>query len=100
MKADIHPAYQQVVFHDISCDFKFVTGSCIQTDKTIEHEGQEYPLVTIDISSESHPFYTGKQKLLDTEGRVAKFYRKYGFQPEPVEGEEAPAADETASDEA
>jgi large subunit ribosomal protein L31 len=82
MKANIHPEYRQVLFRDISCDFEFVTGSCIQTNDTAEFEGQEYPLVVIDISSESHPFYTGTQKLMDTAGRVEKFYRKYGFQRE------------------
>ncbi|TNE89199.1 MAG: type B 50S ribosomal protein L31 [Deltaproteobacteria bacterium] len=80
MKADIHPEYRQVLFRDISCDFEFVTGSCVKTDQTAEFEGQEYPLVVIDISSESHPFYTGTQKLMDTAGRVEKFYRKYGFE--------------------
>ena len=82
MKADIHPNYRQVLFRDISCDFEFVTGSCIETDQTAEYEGQEYPLVVIDISSASHPFYTGTQKLLDSAGRVEKFYQKYGFQRE------------------
>lgn len=82
MKADIHPNYRQVLFRDISCDFEFVTGSCIETDQTAEFEGQEFPLVVIDISSASHPFYTGTQKLLDSAGRVEKFYQKYGFQRE------------------
>lgn len=79
MKTDIHPEYRFVVFRDISADFQFLTKSCVQTRETVEFEGQEYPLVTIDISSESHPFYTGTQKLLDTEGRVERFYKKYGF---------------------
>jgi large subunit ribosomal protein L31 len=79
MKPDIHPEYRFVVFRDISADFQFLTRSCIQTRETTEFEGQEYPLVTVDISSESHPFYTGTQKLLDTEGRVERFYKKYGF---------------------
>ncbi len=79
MKTDIHPEYRFVVFRDISADFQFLTKSCVETRETIEFEGQEYPLVTIDISSESHPFYTGTQKLLDTEGRVERFYKKYGF---------------------
>jgi len=79
MKADIHPEYRFVVFRDISADFQFLTKSCVQTRDTTDFEGEEYPLVTIDISSESHPFYTGTQKLLDTEGRVERFYKKYGF---------------------
>lgn len=82
MKADIHPEYRQVVFQDVSCDFQFVTGSCVQTDKTTTFEGEEYPLVVVDISSESHPFYTGTQKNLDTAGRIEKFYKKYGFKRE------------------
>ncbi|MCO4743504.1 MAG: type B 50S ribosomal protein L31 [Proteobacteria bacterium] len=91
MKADIHPDYRQVVFRDVSCDFEFLTGSCAQTDKTTTFEGEEYPLIVIDISSESHPFYTGTQKILDSAGRVEKFYQKYGFQRE--EGHEAPTAE-------
>jgi len=79
MKADIHPDYRFVVFRDISADFEFLTKSCVQTRETTTYEGEEYPLITIDISSESHPFYTGTQKLLDTEGRVERFYKKYGF---------------------
>ncbi len=79
MKPDIHPEYRFVVFRDISADFQFLTKSCMQTRETTEFEGTEYPLVTIDISSESHPFYTGTQKLLDSEGRVERFYKKYGF---------------------
>ena len=80
MKPDIHPDYRPVVFRDISCDFEFVTRSCIQTKQTTEIDGVEYPLVVIDISSESHPFYTGKQKVMDTAGRIEKFYQKYGFE--------------------
>lgn len=79
MKPDIHPEYRYVVFRDVSCDFEFLTRSTIETDKTTEYDGQEYPLVVIDISSKSHPFYTGTQKILDTEGRVDRFYKKYGL---------------------
>lgn len=85
MRADIHPEYRPVVFKDVSCDFQFLTRSCVQTRETTTFEGQEYPLVVIDISSESHPFYTGTQKILDTEGRVERFYRKYGFANEEEE---------------
>ena len=82
MKEGIHPAnYRFVVFKDVSCDFQFVTRSTIDTDKTTEVDGVEYPLVNIDISAASHPFYTGTQKIVDTEGRVERFYRKYGFRP-------------------
>jgi large subunit ribosomal protein L31 len=79
MKPDIHPEYRYVVFRDVSCDFEFLTRSTIETDKTTEYDGAEYPLVVIDISSQSHPFYTGTQKILDTEGRVDRFYKKYGL---------------------
>lgn len=82
MREGIHPkSYRFVVFKDVSCDFQFVTRSTIDTDKTIEVDGVEYPLVNIDISAASHPFYTGTQKIVDTEGRVERFYRKYGFKP-------------------
>lgn len=77
MKKEIHPDYRDVLFHDISADFKVVTRSTIATRDTIEHEGRTLPLVKVDISSASHPFYTGTQRVLDTEGRVDKFKKKY-----------------------
>lgn len=79
MKPDIHPEYRYVVFRDVSADFEFLTRSTMPSKETTEFNGQEYPLIRLDISSESHPFYTGNQKLLDTAGRVDKYYRKYGF---------------------
>ncbi|KQV47490.1 type B 50S ribosomal protein L31 [Pseudoduganella sp. S-14] len=78
MKADIHPDYREVLFHDLSCDFKFITRSTIQTRDTATHEGKEYPLVKIEVSSESHPFFTGQHKIVDTAGRVEKFRQKFG----------------------
>lgn len=78
MKDGIHPNYREVLFHDLSCDFKFVTRSTIQTRETIAHEGKDYPLVKIEVSSESHPFYTGTHKIVDTAGRVEKFRQKFG----------------------
>lgn len=78
MKKDIHPEYREVVFHDLSSDYKFVTRSTVQTRDTMEFEGQTYPLVKIEVSSQSHPFYTGKNVLLDTAGRVDKFRKRYG----------------------
>ena len=77
MREGIHPEYREVVFRDVSCDFEFLTRSTIKTSDTCEYNGQEYPLVKIDISSQSHPFYTGKQKLTDTGGRVERFRRRY-----------------------
>ncbi|SUO97304.1 type B 50S ribosomal protein L31 [Suttonella ornithocola] len=79
MKKDIHPNYRPVVFQDNSADFAFLTRSTIETNETIKWEdGQEYPLVRVDISSQSHPFYTGTQNIVDTAGRVDRFRRKYG----------------------
>ncbi|SHO63484.1 MULTISPECIES: type B 50S ribosomal protein L31 [Algoriphagus] len=78
MKADIHPNYRDVVFYDTSSEFKFLTKSTIETEETITWEdGQEYPVYKIEVSSQSHPFYTGKKMLLDTAGRVEKFNRRY-----------------------
>ena len=78
MKTDIHPEDRDVVFHDLSCDFKFITRSTIATRETTQFEGKEYPLVKIEVSAESHPFYTGKHKIVDTAGRVEKFRQKFG----------------------
>ena len=78
MKAGIHPNYREVLFHDLSCDFKFVTRSTLHTRETMNFEGKDYPLVKIEVSSESHPFYTGKHKIVDTAGRVEKFRQKFG----------------------
>lgn len=78
MKPGIHPEYRDVVFHDMSIDFKFITRSTVNTRETIEFEGATYPLVKLETSSESHPFYTGTQKIIDTAGRVEKFRNKYG----------------------
>ncbi|RAI91935.1 type B 50S ribosomal protein L31 [Algoriphagus yeomjeoni] len=78
MKADIHPNYRDVVFYDTSSEFKFLTKSTIETSETITWEdGNEYPLFKVEVSSESHPFYTGKKMMLDTAGRVEKFNRRY-----------------------
>jgi len=78
MKADIHPDYQYVVFQDASANFSFLSRSTMKSDKTIKWEdGNEYPLIKLDISSASHPFFTGKQNIVDTAGRVERFKRKY-----------------------
>jgi large subunit ribosomal protein L31 len=78
MKDGIHPNYREVLIHDLSCDFKFLTRSTVQTREMAEFEGKQYPLVKIEVSSESHPFYTGKHKIVDTAGRVEKFRQKFG----------------------
>ena len=81
VKKDIHPKYRPVVFQDVSTGYSFLTRSTISTKRSIEWEdGKEYPLVTLEISSSSHPFYTGTQRLLDTAGRVERFQRRYGIE--------------------
>ena len=78
MKADIHPDYREVVFQDLSSDFAFLTRSTVKSKETIKWEdGKEYPLIKVEVSSASHPFYTGKHKLMDTGGRVDRFKRRY-----------------------
>lgn len=79
MKLDIHPDYHPIVFRDRQANFQFLTRSTMTSDQTIEWEdGNTYPVVDIEISSASHPFWTGRQRLIDTEGRVEKFYARYG----------------------
>jgi len=79
MKQGIHPGnYRPVAFKDMSNEDTFITRSTINTRETIEIEGVTYPLVKVEISNTSHPFYTGKQKLVDTAGRVDKFMSRYG----------------------
>lgn len=78
MKADTHPEYREVVYQDLSSDFKILTRSTAESKETIKWEdGNEYPLIKVEVSSESHPFYTGKHKLMDTGGRVDRFKRRY-----------------------
>ena len=78
MKKDIHPEnYREVVFKDMSNDEIFITRSTVATRETIEVDGVTYPLVKLEITSSSHPFFTGKQKLVDTAGRVDKFMQRY-----------------------
>lgn len=78
MKKNIHPQSREVVFKDVSCDYTLITYSTIETKEKVTIEGKTYPLVKVDISSHSHPFYTGKQRLVDTERRAEKFFKKYG----------------------
>ncbi len=78
MKADIHPTYKEVVFQDLSSDFAFLTRSTLSSKETVKwSDGNEYPLIKVDITSASHPFYTGKQKVMDTGGRVDRFRKRY-----------------------
>ncbi|MEU6347686.1 MULTISPECIES: type B 50S ribosomal protein L31 [unclassified Streptomyces] len=79
MKQSIHPAYGPVVFRDRSADFAFLTRSTLTSDKTVLWEdGNTYPVIDVEISSASHPFYTGTARVLDTAGRVERFERRYG----------------------
>jgi len=78
MKEGIHPEYKDVVFFDTTSEVKFISRSTIKTNDTIVMEdGKTYPLVKIEVSSASHPFYTGKNVFLDTAGRVEKFNKRY-----------------------
>jgi large subunit ribosomal protein L31 len=80
MKSDIHPEYAPVVFRDLASGATFLTRSTVSSSKTIEFEGATYPVIDVEISSESHPFYTGKQRIMDSAGRVEKFNSRYkGF---------------------
>lgn len=83
MKKDLHPSnYRPVAFKDMSNGDVFISRSTINTKETIEVDGVEYPVVKLEISSSSHPFYTGKSKLVDTAGRVDKFMNRYGNRAE------------------
>lgn len=116
MKTDIHPDYRPVVFLDTSSGEKFLTRSTIQTEETTEWEdGNTYPLAKIEISSASHPFFTGQMTIVDTAGRVERFERRYGKRRragspaakveeapkvEAVEVEETPRAEAVETEEA
>jgi large subunit ribosomal protein L31 len=78
MKAEIHPSYQAIVFRDLTSGESFLTRSTATSEKTIEWEdGNTYPVIDVEISSASHPFYTGKQRILDSAGRVEKFNKRF-----------------------
>ncbi|MBK1650633.1 type B 50S ribosomal protein L31 [Halorhodospira halochloris] len=80
MKKEIHPEYREVVFQDISTDFAFLTRSCVDTSETITWEdGKEYPLVKVEVSSRSHPFFTGKQRVVQSGGQVDRFHKRFGI---------------------
>lgn len=95
MQKDIHPKeYRKVIFKDISNDISFMSSSCAEAKETVTWEdGNEYPLIKLEISSSSHPFFTGKMKFVDTAGRIDKFNKKFAkfdnltSKPEPEEGE-------------
>ena len=99
MRKDIHPEYREVLFHDTSIDMYFVVPSSLETDQTKEWEGKTYPYFQLEVSSSSHPFYTGKQNLVDTAGRVDKFRKRFGNKKKAAAVEEAPV-EETPVEEA
>lgn len=79
MKTGIHPNYREVVFQDLNADFAFLTRSTMTSKESITWEdGKEYPLIKVEVSSQSHPFYTGKQNLSKKAGQVDKFNKRYG----------------------
>ncbi|MFI9588971.1 type B 50S ribosomal protein L31 [Nonomuraea sp. NPDC052265] len=79
MKKNLHPSYRPVVFRDPSAGFALLTRSTLTSSRTVEWEdGRTYPVVDVDVSSASHPFYTGRSRVLDTEGRVERFNQRYG----------------------
>ena len=79
MRKGMHPEYRPVVFRDRSADYTFITRSTVKSEKTIVWEdGVTYPVVDVELSDMSHPFYTGKMKIVDTAGRVDRFNRRYG----------------------
>ena len=85
MKKDIHPEYKDVIFWDTSSDFKFLSRSTSIPKETIKWtDGKEYPVIKVEISSESHPHYTGKHKVMDTAGRIEKFKRRYTSKKTPA----------------
>ncbi len=79
MKKEIHPSYREVVFKDAASGTLFLTRSTVETTETVDYEGKTYPLFQVEISSASHPFYTGKQQIVDTTGRVERFRKKYNL---------------------
>lgn len=79
MRKGIHPDYQEVVFMDSATGAKFLAGSTLTSKETVDYEGNTYPLIRVEVSSDSHPFYTGKQKFAKADGRIEKFNKKYGL---------------------
>ena len=79
MKQGIHPDFHKVVFMDSATGAKFLAGSTLNSEETVDYEGNTYPLIRVEISSDSHPFYTGKQKFAQADGRIETFNKKYGL---------------------
>ena len=97
MKPDIHPEYRQVVFQDQSSGDNIIVGSTMPTQETITLDGVEYPLAKVELSSRSHPFFTGQMKIVDTAGRVERFERRYGARRKKAAPADAAPAEEAAA---
>ena len=95
MKKNIHPAYRDVLFVDSSTGYKFVCGSSLKTDKVETFEGKEYPTYYVSVSSASHPFFTGSNKFIDSEGRFDKFLKRYAAVATKKKEEETSKAEST-----
>ena len=94
MKKGIHPNYRPVVFMDAAANFSFLTRSTVKSNDTMKWtDGKEYPVVRLDISSASHPFFTGKMKFIDTTGRMEKFQKKYNWDKRKKAEEAGPPAE-------
>ncbi|CDO07534.1 type B 50S ribosomal protein L31 [Mycolicibacterium cosmeticum] len=83
MKPDIHPDYHPVVFADANTGAMFLTRSTATSDRTVDFQGGTYPLIVVDVSADSHPFWTGSSRHIDTAGQVEKFRRRYGVRATP-----------------
>ena len=98
MKKGIHPEYREVIFLDAAVNFSFLTRSTVKSNETMKWEdGKEYPVIRLDISSASHPFFTGKMKMLDATGRVDRFNKKYGNYRKGTKAEDAKPEDAAGS---
>lgn len=97
MKDEVHPSYQEVLFIDSSTGTKFLIGSTLQTEEKEMFEGKEYPVSRVSISSASHPFYTGSKQIIDTEGRVDKFTKRYQAKREQQQQEQQKEEKKTSS---
>jgi large subunit ribosomal protein L31 len=98
MKPEIHPDYQFVVFEDSSADYRFLTRSTLKPDATktvVWEDGNTYPLVQLEISNASHPFFTGQMKIIDSAGRVDRFNKRYGARKKVVKKAEPKATGRT-----
>ena len=94
MKKNIHPTYQKVLFIDSASGYRFVCGTTLKPDAKEKFEGVEYPVSYLSISSSSHPFFTGSKQLVDSEGRVEKFRKRFGRKTDVVqEGQPVVAAE-------